>query len=438
MTSGDGAVEIERPRGGATAWAWAWFGLILLGYWLVIFSARRPPPFLDYPNWVYQGVLLRGVLQGSPVEGYALKHYPVPNSLTTVALGLLDLVLPWPVAAKVWVCACLGLAPCAVWSLSRAVGGVSAAAVVASPALLFLNLDLWQGHISYEIGLCLVLLVGAALLRGAGAMQLTGLLTLLFFTHMEACACALLLVVLWCRQTGRWERLRTAAPAVLLTGWYAVGRFSSGNPDGTSVNAVSRPFGSRSFLLYKLGSVAKVFGFVNAVSATGLSQSERIFGRPGYVLLLAISACLALLLLSLFLGKRESVAGARLRFVRQFTAVLVAVGLVLPQMVFGVADPGSRLVLAGVGAGLFAVRWPRRRGFAIAACGVVFAVANLWQLARLQQDPLMEGRARDLPAPLLQYGRVQPWMGLPMYDALESGATSAPIYETGLFRSTRR
>ena len=71
----------------------------------------RNQPLGDYAEWTYHGILFRNVLQGSPNAAYALKHYPVPNSLTTLGLGLLMLLLPWQLAAKIWLLIglCLGL-----------------------------------------------------------------------------------------------------------------------------------------------------------------------------------------------------------------------------------------------------------------------------------------------------------------------------------------
>jgi hypothetical protein len=81
-----------------------------LAFAVVVLSFPAPPILRDYPDWVYQGVLLAKALTGHPVAGYALKPYPVPNSMTTVGLGVLTVAFGWQLAAKLWVVVYLVLA----------------------------------------------------------------------------------------------------------------------------------------------------------------------------------------------------------------------------------------------------------------------------------------------------------------------------------------
>ena len=77
---------------------------VLLLFAMLLFGHQGMPVLGDYGEWTYHGVLLRDALRGAPEPHYFLKHYPVPNSLTTVGMGLLMLSLPWAPAAKVWLC----------------------------------------------------------------------------------------------------------------------------------------------------------------------------------------------------------------------------------------------------------------------------------------------------------------------------------------------
>ena len=76
---------------------------IFASYALVILLVHHAPLLQDYPDWVYQGVLFQHTLAGHTDPGYVLHHYPVPNSLTTVMLGLLNLLFGWQLTAKIWI-----------------------------------------------------------------------------------------------------------------------------------------------------------------------------------------------------------------------------------------------------------------------------------------------------------------------------------------------
>lgn len=82
-----------------------YFFLCFAAFVAVILGSSHPPLLRDYPDWVYQGVLLAKTRSGHPVAGYALKLYPVPNSITTLARALLTLAFGWMLAAKLWLVA---------------------------------------------------------------------------------------------------------------------------------------------------------------------------------------------------------------------------------------------------------------------------------------------------------------------------------------------
>ncbi len=404
---------------------------VLGAYAVVVLAARNPPPFVDYPDWVYQGELLHRVLMGHPVAGYALKHYPVPNSTTSVGLGLLDTVLPWRWAAKVWVCLYLVLAGVATWTLSGALGRRTEwRLLVAMPGIVFVNLNFWYGHIGFEVGVCLVMLLLAMLVRGRSRAAVGAMLVVIFFTHMEACAGGLVMLAAWCARGREWRRMWAAAPAVGLTAWYAAGRFLSGNVDVRGVPAAYYRYGSEAFLIYKGNTLLKTFGYVSVVAADWSSVTERIFGRGVLMFLLAASVCLAVLCLVGVVRGRE---GADMRL-RAPVLLFLGVSLLLPQVWLGVADPGSRLLLMGAAIGMFGVDWRRSYGTPIAVLSVMFCLVNLWQFARVDQDPRMRGRRWDLPGPALMYGRVQPELRLEYYDRLDDGRMDLRIFPTALFR----
>ena len=433
------AGSAPRTLGDGSRLGWAYFAVVVLTYMAVIMGARQPPPSVDYPDWVYQGVLFHGVLTGHPIPGYALKGYPVPNSLTTAALGLLDCAVPWEWAAKIWVCLYLGLAFAASRALALAGGREEWRMVVALPGVLFLNLDFWYGHISFEIGLCLLLLLVAAMLRERPVWIVGLLLTVLFFVHMEACACATLLLVVWCWRQERWGRMWATAPVFVLTAWYAAGRYTSGNIDGRSVTPAAYAWGSKAFLLYKANTFLKVFGYVNARAADGGSITEAIFGRFLFLWLLLAGCCLAMLCLWLVMSRDEAESWLGWRGTLRWLALaLVVLAGVMPQVVLGVADPGSRLLLAAAAMAFLAVRWKRPTGTAAAVLGVVLCGVNLLQFMRVEASPKMAGAAKDLPGVVLGFGHVEPGERVRVYGKLRRGQMDEAVFQTGMFRIVGR
>jgi hypothetical protein len=406
----------------------------MLGYAAAILLAKSPPPLVDYPDWVYQGVLLRNAVLGH-ATGYGLHAWPVPNTTTTIGIGLLNLAVSWVWAGKLWVLVYLALAFVASWSLARAAGGSDWRAIVAAPCILFLNLDFWYGHIGFEVGLCLVLLLLALLLRNTSTIWVGALLIATFFTHMESCAGAMLLVGLWYGSRREWRRLACLILPVALTLWYALAR-------GDTVQGIipDYAYGSRAFLVYKANTFVKEFGYVNARTLNGPSISEAVFGRSLFLVVLLVGLCLAgLVLWTVLWGVLRRGEGDR----RQGWAIggtvltLIALSVVLPQACLGVSDPGSRLLLMATAMSLFGVRWQGRTATAVAVLSVLMALANLYQFERVERAPLMAGHAMDLPSVELVFGHVEPGTRLGYYDDLERGAMNRYIFSTGIFANRK-
>ena len=201
------------------------FVVSFLAFALVVFGFREPPILRDYPDWVYQGVLLAKMLTGHPVAGYALKLYPVPNSLTTVGLGLLTVAFGWQLAAKLWLAAYLALAA-ATGLYAGAVFEVKDAGLWwVLPVTLFLGQLFWFGTISFNLGLCFLLLIACLLYR---RRERTGwfaaLLVACFFVHMIVYAAAMLMVFLYCAYYRRWKLAYVGMATVPLVVWYFAGR----------------------------------------------------------------------------------------------------------------------------------------------------------------------------------------------------------------------
>src|SRR6478672_9390021 len=77
------------------------------------------PPLQDFAEWVYQGALLARLALGWQEAAVSLVPYPVPNSLAQAVLGLMSLVLPATLAARVFLLGLLGASLAVALALGR-------------------------------------------------------------------------------------------------------------------------------------------------------------------------------------------------------------------------------------------------------------------------------------------------------------------------------
>ena len=413
---------------------WYAAGLFLL-YAALIFVHRGGPSLTDYANWSYQGVLLREHLLGHVDVAHRLKPYPVPNSLTTVGIGLAALMLPWLWAAKVWLVMQLGLCLAAMRYALRTIAAPAIAWVVV-PQAVFLNVNFWYGFMNFELGLAWVMVFATLLLRRVRGERVPGwvlglMLVLVFFTHMIPFCFCVLLLALYAWQTLRWRELLAALPAVLLTVWYVLGRFLvAANADGQAgMHETMRNY-SAAFWAFKVNSYAKSFGFVNPL---GLDQV--VLGRGVFYGLLAAEACLGALvawgLLRMALMARER---ASERFVWLGLGLMVPVYLLSPGTMLGISDPGARVLQTGLALGLV-LCWSGLRGRArmfAGGCGLALAAGGLamfWLLGGPVAEPLGSSA---------QAGRAAAFARVPnddqdyFYRALDAGDLRLAVFPTGM------
>ena len=180
---------------------------------MVMFEACFPSP-LRYPEWVYQGVLLRDLLQGHSDAAYIFKPYPVPNSLTTAGLGALMLLMSWPLAAKLWLMVEVLLGVYCAWELQRSAKAVEGWKALLIPTAVLFGTPFWFGFMNFMFGTYLAMLFCALLLRGVQSRWLYAVLLVLLFClpHMVPYGFALILFVLLSWQHGRWRLMRQMVP----------------------------------------------------------------------------------------------------------------------------------------------------------------------------------------------------------------------------------
>ncbi len=410
----------------------------------IFFRTAAMPIFGDYAEWTYHGVLLRDVLQGHPDPGYILKNYPVPNSLTTAGLGLLMLLMPWKIAAKVWLIgeACLGLF--AAIQLQRASGTLQGWKLWVLPAAMLFGTTFWGGFADFNVGTYFAMLICALLLKRAENLWLYTLLFLAaFFSHMIPYGFAVLALGLYAWQNGKWRLAWSAVPTLLLSLWYFVGRFAHGDADDFQGVVASVPYRQFPlFMAYKVNSYLKCWGFANPAATVHDSILLRLAGDKVFVLLFLLCVVLAagLLVLMTTTGWRS----IRMRGEQSFFWIAVGVffvaGLVLPGAAAGVSDPGGRLIELAAWSGLCVVAtskvWVQRT---LAGCAVLLMVSDCFLLSAVAMRPSVRGTEEGpLPAHLREFAHIVYSARYSFYVAIDQGNMTEHIFPTAMFLEAGR
>jgi hypothetical protein len=416
-----------------------WFGAgLLVAYAVVLFAHRDAPSMTDYANWTYQGVLLARHVRGFADAAHGLKPYPVPNSAATLGVGVLTLVLPWMIAAKVWLCVQMALMLLALRYLARTIGANGAVWFIVPQAVLF-GVNWWYGFVNFELGCAWVWLMASLLLRRArgerGRDWLIGVvLVLAFFTHMIPFAFCGMLVLLYARQTRRWRVLWQWGPAALLSAWYLAGRYLlEGDADGQAGMLSPVRNYSAAFWAYKANSYAKSFGFVDPNGAMAL----RFLGRPLFLLLFLVNAVLCALLGWWMICSATRAFRERTdeRFLWLGIAALVPLYLLAPGAALGVSDPGSRLLQVGLALGL--VLCCQEPGAVLRVAGGFGAMLAVATFVLFMQfafgNKVYLGTPPPTPKAVAEFAHVPNHDQDYFYRALEQGDYGEKVFPTGMF-----
>jgi hypothetical protein len=328
----------------AAVLAFPWTALCLgLGVVVAAVLVLAPyPPLQDFSEWAYQGQLLARLLRGLPVGEIQLATTPVPNSSVQLLLGLLSLVMPGAMAARVFLLGLVGASIAVSLALGRryqlgAPGAFAALLLVA----VFLNAAFWNGYANFQLGM---VLLGAWFLlpeaRRASAFAIMGFGVVIFFTHAMIffAFCALL------GTTALLDRRRIMAtmlgllPAVMLTGWYVSADAGGGATETSTAGGLA------GFVAYKLYTVAKLGPYHNFVFAEGgdIVTHPALYWVGGAINL-GFAAGLAA---SLGLGLHAVIRRRQLPWAPLLAATgLLVLFAVLPDLVQNVVNPGERLML---------------------------------------------------------------------------------------------
>lgn len=425
---------------------------IFLAYAIVILFSAHAPLLQDYPDWVYQGVLFQHRISGHLDPGYVLNSFPVPNSLTTVALGMLNFVAGWSIAAKVWLVLLFVFAIYAMRRFERALGQPTGWTYFLAPTFVVLNMSFWTGNINFQFGVCLVLLWVAILaenrkqqMSNTDVARLSLVLTSIFFCHMIACAVAILFLALFVVQTQQYRLIISILPSAALTVWYKIGLIVAQVRPADNADGAIR-YASPAFFLYKANGYLKALGCTNVVTPGNHSSiTLMLLKREGFVVFVLLhgllGGCLLLLGWRGFRGRYPTQED--LRFLWRGLLVLVVLSVLAPSFWLGVFNPGYRLLQLAIAVGVFlavpaSADTSRRLVVCTAAIAVTCGVLNFLQFAAVQRNPLMQGALdQKLPRKIVtQLSWVAPAIRSDYYVALRRGVMEKPIFNSGLFHST--
>ncbi|MBK1725047.1 hypothetical protein [Thiocystis violacea] len=331
---------------------------------MIVLILAAPAPWLhDFAEWLFQAQVLGLKLQNPElVSNYVLASYPVPNSLATLILAGLTLVLPPLIAGK-----CYLVVQIVAWfwlldrfSQRQVSQDYRGCVLLVLLGAVGFSSFFWLGFISYQLGLWLLLWFilecgpGSPLWKNA----LFGIAV--FFSHAMVVLVWGLIVVMRALLSvreqeapglGRMTRivlLRSlpVLPAAALSLWYLAGRLAASGPVASPDAHMS---GWTEAITYKLGYPLMLGGFRNILHADGQAVFE---AWPLIYVLGALSNAILILLLALWAGQVlwQTRRTARIPATQDPALIWTAYALALlyliaPYDFLGLINPAGRLLI---------------------------------------------------------------------------------------------
>lgn len=416
-----------------------YFACLLGSYAAVILITPRAPLLQDYPTWVYEGVVVGRALQGHPVPNFLWKHFPVPNLLSDIGLGILCTMLPWRWAAKLWVCFYFALSYIACYRFTAWLPNRSLQVYWIAPTILVLNLCFWWGFLNFQFSVVLMLLFCYYLFEeNARPWAIGTLLILVFLSHaicFVVCGIALLVHALAYKN---YKLLLPTLPSGFLVAWYIYGRFVSiGDPENLVLSDVPVPYFSRAFAGYKVNTFFKSLGYVNPKLGAA-SVASSLFGSDVmYILSLAVGvlgfALIYLMIQSLRASLKER---APERLVWVTVGLVFIASLCCPSRALGISDPGSRFMVCGLALAVMILR--PGGGLFKTACflSTVLGLAGVAMFAAISFQIVPPKSGHLVPA-IAAFAHVEPDLRAYYYDVLQSGDMDKPVFGTSLLYNRR-
>jgi len=111
-------------------------------------------PLQDYPDWVYEGYVFHRILTGSTAWGYHVLSYPVPNSISTFIIGLLNFFFLPETCGKIFLTLYLFCFIFASVYFINSLQPSKTSILSFLPFVLFFNYPFFHGFLNYMFSLC--------------------------------------------------------------------------------------------------------------------------------------------------------------------------------------------------------------------------------------------------------------------------------------------
>jgi hypothetical protein len=435
------------PREGVAETAAAILYWPLVAAFCFLTLSSRYAWMLDYPNWVYQGHVAHAKLfAAAALPQYGWKTYPVPNSLITVEIALLETVCAPLLAAKL--CVALLLAAFAVFlplATGRAAPGARyQLALIGLPFLAFSS-SFWNGYLGYQTGVVLLLGFLALELRNPLSPWPTALSgVLIFFAHAIPFLAFAGYVLLRQWRTRSFRRLLALAPSGALLAWYCLGqRMSAGRWEGAAPPPPIAHPSAIQLLEWKAYSAFKLGPFQNFILPDGRSFLEG-HATAYYILLAGNVVFMGLLLwqgLRRLRGQPPDVRWA----LGLMGWILFAAYAPAPFSLFGTVNVGERFLLMACIPFLLCRpprAWVRTLLLGIALAGLAHDGLFLWRARtmgipdRLDRTTAVPGGGDYMQQALghtrLKYFPHKVFVEADFYRRIETGELTAACYTSGI------
>jgi hypothetical protein len=352
------------------------FGLATLCSIVGVLYAFSVPPLQDYGDWTYQGYLLHRILTFAPAPAM-IKLWPVPNSITEVALVLLGFVLSPIAAARAWIVVYLLAAFIIMAFASRDhEGRVSGAKLLLLIGLGVAHAPFWTGEINYQVGLLLLVLyvILCSRDRDPGLVFFGVYAVVMFFCH-GLCLGMLLVYEGWrSLRKGRVVRLGLAIlPVILLAIWY---KTMDPRTELATLDTMPHLLGIKDVIGYFVYQVAKTGPYHNFFfDGMGDYQRAPILYWAGSVANLAFAGCMGVLFLSWIRGSWRD-PSCRTELLTALTFILLAA--VNPSGSLGIANTGERLIAPALILAVISVERRTIAQYAGASLMMLSAMVFIW------------------------------------------------------------
>lgn len=336
---------------------------------IAILFAFEVPPLQDYGDWTYQGYLLHRLMIHAPAP-VIIKPWPVPNSVSEVALALLGFVFDPVMASRAWIIIYL-LAACLVMFLASCdrAGHIDCTRFVLLIGLGVVGAPFWTGEINYQVGLLLFTLYVVLCKRDRepGLLFFASYAVIVFFCH--ALCLGMVLAYEACRSLRKHRILQlglASAPVAVLALWY---KLADPRTETATLDTTPHLHGLTDNIGYVVYQIAKTGPYHNFYFG-GMGDYDRAPALfwAGTAANLVFAACMCLLLLSWIRASWHDLSH-RNELVAAFVFMLLAVAnpakylgianmgerLMLPALVLGVVSMPYRSIVMSIGAALMAV-----------------------------------------------------------------------------------